>query len=162
MVSNNLVLVKEYEGDDISHMKIYLDMKTKQYKHMYRCPECDKKIQGICWDKLDKAIEDIESMTFFCNRHWFENEFKDSFPEMCEMVDEIAQTKTKYIADRYEMVQSGELYPKATLEYRCQREGELRNEAVSVLKTLTDEQIDKIASEMDCCFDDFSGEVCEI
>ena len=160
MSKEDLIHIKKHNGDDISHYKIYFNEHVKQYKHMFKCAVCDTNIECNCWDDLDTAIGDIDRMSIFCNRHWLESEFADCFPEMCELVDRIAGTNTKRIADIYEMVQCGELYPKATCEYMEQRESELRQQAVDILKTLTDKQVDKITSEMDCDCDDFSGHSC--
>lgn len=161
-----LIKIKQYIDEDkeylnIENYKIYYDSISGEYKCNFKCPTCNKSLGCFCFESIENAIYSIdEGCSFYCNRHWLELEFEDSFPEMCGMVDELTGINTTKLGDIFNGYMYNEICPSADLRYKAERMDEIIKSAMELIKSLTDDQVSAVTDKMECGFDDFSGSVC--
>ncbi len=155
----NLQLIKTYEGDDISALKIYHDEVHNLYKHRTHCATCGIPLSCVCYGKIENAIDAHDGVSYHCGRHLLALEWHDQ--EIWELIDRVASTTITDKIKQIESIQGGELFPDESLQSCMGREQQLFKECDQIVLALPDEHIESILSEMD--FDvDMCGEPCEV
>lgn len=160
-MSRNVVRVTEYDGEDITGMKIYQDTETKQYKHRLTCKTCGVALSCVCYDNLSDAFDECDGrVVVYCDRHLILTIYGDE--QMEEMIDDLCGTDLLSRIKSIEMIERGETYPDATNRYKSERVDELITECDNIVRNLTDAQIDAVMKEIDHDFDDLDGHSCDV
>jgi len=161
---------KQYDPDtkeyyDIADLKIYYDSISGQYKHKFHCSECDKEVGCFCFDDIDSAVYTIEWEGINCEKCGVALSIADYLFEdegMQDIIDknECTDIKTKIMC--IDMIHCGQLYPKASQEYKDRRLTEFELEIKEVTNNLSEKTLDEISSYLseNADWGDFGGSAC--
>lgn len=133
--------ITEYNGTDITALKIYHD--DKQYKVKHYCRRCKLDLGCYCYDFLEDAVNSCTEFYWECMRHILEDVWVDY--ELAEEIDRVCGTKLVEAASRTDCYAS--------------------DETLAITGSITEEQATRILRTVDLSDDDFgmcAGEVCRI
>ena len=96
--------IKEYDGRDITSLRIYHD--GKQYKVRHYCRLCKLDLGCYCYDFLEDAVYSCNDIDWECMRHILESVWVDY--ELAEEIDRVCGTKLVEAAARTDCYASDE------------------------------------------------------
>lgn len=153
----NLKLVTDYNGEDVSHLKIYHNEKSEQFQKKIRCKICGVVlVDCMCYNNLDDAVEG--NTQSYCNRHYIEEVWYDE--ELYNLIDRLFDVGLcKYLSLIWSISNGDFVVTKKSTD--------LINDGLwckchKIIADLTDEQISKLMPEIDADYDDIDGFVCEV
>ena len=147
VMNPNLKQINEYNGDDITDLKIYYDKDVEQYKVRHHCDRCKLDLGCFCYETAEDAVYACNECSWACHRHMLQEVWRDC--EMWAEIDVICGTDIKsLVIDDY-------------------NEGVDRTEDIDrIIKSITEEQASKILDmgELDTDYydDNYIGEMCRL
>lgn len=139
-----LTKINIYNWCDISHLKIYRDEKTGQYRHKPKCKVCGEEFDCMCYSNILSAINDVRGL-WLCGEHYIKEMAHEL--EIYADIDEVCGTNIEELNRQIYELECGEIqYSSEEFE---KLEGDLQNEVNEIINNLTSEQCLEIYSRID-------------